>query len=687
MVSKRLKRIRKRLREKNKKVVPPPGKASGYPQIVTTPTNDMMSALVDRSVYNTNYVSDRKPSRKKLRNMRSKMANEAENPNGGANASAAMMSRLGHLMSNGTQNDMLTQRIQAVQNTMDNKTLEITYKNQLAALEERERNMVNEEKHEALRKKYEDKIKKLEEEVRYRPQLEESRLKIQELELQLKHQEDAFQKEKQRRDFEQGMENIKKQMEYNMREAEHQNQIYAKNEELNSMKAKVDELKDANRRAEFDYQLEQQKNAMNNDLLREAFAAQKNEITQAFSPIIEHLKHTNEQNQRDNELRQLVINQTHQIQELQHKIEYNAMKGANADVIDGLQDQVDEQQHNMALTALNRQYKKAVNRLDNEKAKLAIEEKTAEAMADIEDFCNPETARAEVDLNQAKHTKKLSVDLINTQRELNKELAVAKSHFDTLGMTEGLRDAVGLSGGEDITKSLTSDQCNGYILREKVKREENLRTLQGHNATLDSMIETYDKINTMAQSAQYKADQLSTTTLKPFLEETFGEAYRDKIRKDKRNEIYQKLLNERQDDISASVQAHGTDAYNEKYQELARINYWMQPHESTMIDTFGNQLDEARAIAEAKKRTELEDELRTQAYAAADKEVDAMPVPLLPEFLPQVRAYVNQQYKISKMNFEELEALVDKDAEIRRNNTDTAEFTRVLQQRLINGGF
>ena len=687
MVSKRLKRIRKRLREKNKKVVPPPGKASGYPQIVTTPTNDMMSALVDRSVYNTNYVSDRKPSRKKLRNMRSKMANEAENPNGGANASAAMMSRLGHLMSNGTQNDMLTQRIQAVQNTMDNKTLEITYKNQLAALQAQERNMVNEEKQEAMRKKYEDKIKKLEEEVRYRPQLEESRLKIQELELQLRHQEKSFQEEKQRRDFEQGMVNIQQQMEYNKREAEHQKQIYAANEKLKSKRAEVDQLKDANRRIETAYQLEQQTKAMNNDLLREAFAAQKNEITQAFSPIIEHLKHTNEQNQRDEELRQLINNQSHQIQALQRKIEYNTMKGANADVIDGLQDQVDEQQHNMALTALNRQYKKAVNRLDNEKAKLAIEEKTAEAMADIEDFCNPETARAEVDLNQAKHTKKLSVDLINTQRELNKELAVAKSHFDTLGMTEGLRDAVGLSGGEDITKSLTSDQCNGYILREKVKREENLRTLQGHNATLDSMIETYDKINTMAQSAQYKADQLSTTTLKPFLEETFGREYRDKIRKDKRNEIYQKLLNERQDEISASVQAHGTDAYNEKYQELARINYWMQPHESTMIDTFGKQLEEARTIAEATKRAEIEDELRTQAYAMVDKEVDAMPVPLLPEFLPQVRAYVNQQYKISKMNFEELEALVDKDAEIRRNNTDTAEFTRVLQQRLLNSGF
>jgi uncharacterized membrane-anchored protein YjiN (DUF445 family) len=135
MVSKRLKRIRKKLREKNPR--------AAVPQIVTTPTNDMMSALADRSVYNTNYVSDRKPSRKKLRNMRSKMVNEAENPN----ASAAMMSRLAYLMSNGNQNDMLNQRIQAVQNNIDNKNLEITYKNQLAALQEREKNMVNEGKH------------------------------------------------------------------------------------------------------------------------------------------------------------------------------------------------------------------------------------------------------------------------------------------------------------------------------------------------------------------------------------------------------------------------------------------------------------------------------------------------------------------------------------------------------------
>ena len=47
----------------------------------------------------------------------------------------------------------------------------------------------------------------------------------------------------------------------------------------------------------------------------------------------------------------------------------------------------------------------------------------------------------------------------------------------------------------------------------------------------------------------------------------------------------------------------------------------------------------------------------------------------------------NQQYKISKMNFEDMEALIDKDAEICKNNTETAEFTRALQQRLLNAGF
>ncbi len=131
MVSKRLKRIRKKLREngsKNIKVIP---------QVVTTPTDDMVNALADRVTYaGVSNTAERKPSRKKLMNMRSKNNNEAENSIG----SAAMMSRLGYLMANGSQNDMLNQKIQAVQNKIDNNSHE-------AALEEREKKMVSEEKH------------------------------------------------------------------------------------------------------------------------------------------------------------------------------------------------------------------------------------------------------------------------------------------------------------------------------------------------------------------------------------------------------------------------------------------------------------------------------------------------------------------------------------------------------------
>ena len=682
MVSKRLKRIRKKLREKNQKVVP---------QIVTTPTNDMMNALVDRSVYETNHVSERKPSRKKLRNMRSKMANEAENPNGGANASAAMMSRLAYLMSNGNQNDMLNQRIQAVQNNIDNKNLEITYKNQLAALQERERNMVNEGKHEEMRKGYEEKIQKaehrikeLEEEAKYKPRLEDSRLRIQELELQLRHQEENFQKEKQNRELAKSMENIQKQMEYNKREAEYQNQIYAKNEELNSIKAKVDELKDANRRSEFDYQLEQQKNAMNNDLLREAFAAQKTEITQAFYPIIEHLKNTNEQNQRDDELRQLVINQTHQIQELQHKIEYNTKKGANDEVIDALQEEVDEQKHNMEMKELNQKYERGVKRLDREKAKLNVEEKIAEAEAEAEDFRNPQTAQAEVDLNRAKHTKNLSVDLINMHRDLNKELAVAKAHFDTLGMTEGLRDAVGLSGEDDIAKSLTSEQCNGYILKEKVNREQKLRTLQEQNATLDSIIETSDKIDAVYQGVQYKKDQISKR-LQGFLNNTFGENYRNRFRDDKRCKIHRDLLEEKQSEIEATADDYATQARFERTKELRGQCLYLG--EDTFQKMYKGILDDVEFAARAKKKAELENALRDEAYTMADKEVNAMQVPLLPEYMPQLNTFVNQQYKISQAYAKDVDGMMDKIAETETHNTNIAEFVRVLQQREISSGF
>ena len=75
MVSKCLKRIRKKLREKNQKVIS---------QVVNTPTNDTMNAFVDRTMYGVaNYTGERIPSRKKLRNMGSKN-NENENLMAGA---------------------------------------------------------------------------------------------------------------------------------------------------------------------------------------------------------------------------------------------------------------------------------------------------------------------------------------------------------------------------------------------------------------------------------------------------------------------------------------------------------------------------------------------------------------------------------------------------------------------------
>ena len=692
MVSKRLKRIRKRLREKNKKVVPPPGKASGYPQIVTTPTNDMMSALVDRSVYNTNYVSDRKPSRKKLRNMRSKMANEAENPNGGANASAAMMSRLGHLMSNGTQNDMLTQRIQAVQNTMDNKTLEITYKNQLAALQAQERNMVNEEKLEAMREKYEDKlqkrelkIKELKEAKQYKQRFEASQEEIQGLKQQLKDQDNYYQEEKQRREFEQGMAEMRWRAEYNKREEDHQRKLRAKKEEIGELQERVDELKEANHRFEEDQRIKQHENVVKNDLLREVSTLLKNEITEARSPIIELLKETNQQMQDVREMRQLINDQDREIQELTHQKNINTVKEAGAEKINNLQEEVDEQHHNMEMNELNRTHERGVKRVEREKAKLKVEEKIAQQAADMEDFLNPETVRAEIELNEARHAKKLSVELINTHRETNKEIAVAITHFDTLGMTEGLKQVVGLSG-DDITKSLTSDQCNGYILEEKVKREEDLRTLQERNATLDSISETADKINAMNQSIQYKANKLSTITyLKPFLEETFGEEYRDKFFDDKYCKIHRDLLEERRHVIEAEADTYASQARSDAIKELRVQNPYML--EQLFQDRYKDTLDAVEMDARARKKAELESALRGEAYTMADREVKAMPVPLLPEYLPQASAYVNRQYKISKKRLEELDALMDKDDEICRNNAGIAEYTRELQQREITSGF
>ena len=89
-------------------------------------------------------------------------------------------------------------------------------------------------------------------------------------------------------------------------------------------------------------------------------------------------------------------------------------------------------------------------------------------------------------------------------------------------------------------------------MKEKVKREETLRTLQGQNATLGSIIETSDKIDAVYQGVEYKKDQISQR-LQPFLDNTFGKEYRDKIRDEKYYKIHRDLLEEREFEIEAEA--------------------------------------------------------------------------------------------------------------------------------------
>ena len=318
----------------------------------------------------------------------------------------------------------------------------------------------------------------------------------------------------------------------------------------------LNELKDRNQQAAFNQQTADQLKLLQNDLLRQYNELQKNEINQTFGPIIENLKAANAQAERDNELYKLVANQTKQIQELQNQIALNVTKGAGSEVIDGLQAQVDEIKYNMQMNSLNRELRSKENSLNNEIAKLGVEEKIAEREAEAEDFCNPETAKAEVDLHEAKHVSKLSINLINTQRETNKELAIAKLHLDTLGMTDGLMQAVGLSGRDDITNSLTAEQCNGYIFKEKTRREEKLNALQECNSTLNAISKTTNEIDALYQSAQYKREVLGQK-LQGALNNMFGEKYRSPLREAEREKVYKNLLHERGDEIAASIKEAG----------------------------------------------------------------------------------------------------------------------------------
>ena len=322
---------------------------------------------------------------------------------------------------------MLQQRIQAVQNNIDNKNLEITYKHQLAALQEREKKLTNEGKHLEKERKYKEKIEKvenrikeLEEEAKYKPQYEEAQQKVRGLEYELKEQEGRFKREQQEMEQKQRFADIQQQMAQSAREADFQKQIQAKNEELKGMKEKVEELKDYNCQSSFEQQMTGQIKVLQNDLLREIHESRKYELDQTLKPVIEKWEAVNARVQRENDLHQLVTNQSNRIRDLEHQIALNVAKGSGAELIDDLQEQVDEQRHKMEINELNRNYKRKKNRLGNEMAKLDIEEKTAQVVADVEDFCNPDTAKAEVELNEAKHVSKLSVDMINTQRESNK---------------------------------------------------------------------------------------------------------------------------------------------------------------------------------------------------------------------------------------------------------------------------
>ena len=654
MVSKRLKKIRRKLKEK--------ARVKNTPQIVTTPTNDMLSAIAYRSLSDpVNVESGNRMTRKKLRNMKGKLVSETTDGSGrgglGINASvngAGMISRLGYLMSNGQQNDMLNQRIQSLQRNIDDKSFELVKKNEIAALEEKKRQIEQEAKDNERARKYEQKIKTLEDQIKtsggdleYKKNFDRKMQELENARDELKKMNIDFERAKAERAKEREMYELQIKIECQKRDEEKQRLLSDAYDRFSVMQTQIDDMREENKRKDEELKLAHQTHEKNMSLIIEENKQQSLRIKEMHDPMIQALKESNMMKSRENELLELNRKSEDEIKRLTHELEISKTKIDNEKRVEEKRREYEDVKHKGEMDKLKRDADDIINRTDKEIAKLDVKQRMEEEKAMMEDMRNPQTAAEEIELEKSKFAHdqaKKSTDLMRENRMMT---AKRDAHLKGLGLENEINEIISkrekTAGvfGQDYTNTLTPDESLALTNKELTRRELEKRKLEENFTVLNSITDVTN------QSAALKgkmkgAKHYINEVFGDVLEKNFGERYRGIKRAKVYDEEYAKILAEKGQKYNAELNEYANLEYTREKELLWNKHRSMTPE--NFETKFGEDLSIKRQDAYNLKHAELEAKMRKEAMEKGDERLKGMKAKIRPEYANEFLALIDRKH-------------------------------------------